>query len=80
MVQSRKELDDRITNQLSEIRFYLKLPDNSALDIAGNCRSLIMSAHEHYREQVIILIDEYDKPILDNISDKAIASEVRKRA
>ncbi len=77
VVQSRKELDDRINNQLAEIRRYLKLPDNTALDIAGNFRSLIMSAHENYQAQAIVLIDEYDKPILDNISNKAIAAEVR---
>ena len=55
-----------------------------ALDI--NCQSsdpeecfkeLIQKASEKYNQKVVILIDEYDKPILDNITDKDVASEMR---
>ncbi len=38
---------------------------------------LIIKAYEHYGKQVVILIDEYDKPILDNIENTEIAKEMR---
>ena len=38
---------------------------------------LLISAYEKYNQKVVILIDEYDKPILDNITDKGIAREMR---
>ena len=38
---------------------------------------LIVSAYEKHRKKVVILIDEYDKPILDNITNKEIAREIR---
>jgi len=39
---------------------------------------LIMRISERERKQVVVLIDEYDKPILDVIEDKKEAEEVRK--
>ncbi len=38
---------------------------------------LITKASEKYGERVVILIDEYDKPILDNIENPEIAQEMR---
>ena len=38
---------------------------------------LLFSAYEKYNQKVVILIDEYDKPILDNITDKDVAREMR---
>jgi hypothetical protein len=76
-LKSRQELDNRIADQLAEIRRYLKLPENTSIDIPGNFRSLIISARTHYQAQVVVLIDEYDKPILDNITDKDIAADMR---
>ncbi|TYB32453.1 MAG: AAA family ATPase, partial [Flexistipes sinusarabici] len=38
---------------------------------------LIIKAYEKYGKQVVILIDEYDKPILDNIENTEIARQMR---
>jgi hypothetical protein len=38
---------------------------------------LIQRLYETTKRKVVILVDEYDKPILDNISDTAKASELR---
>ena len=40
-------------------------------------RKLIINLHKKYNQQVVILIDEYDKPILDVIDDVALASKKR---
>ncbi|MCX7870680.1 MAG: ATP-binding protein [bacterium] len=41
-------------------------------------QNLIIEVSERYNKQVVVLIDEYDKPILDVIEDKNQAEEVRK--
>ncbi len=38
---------------------------------------LIKKVHEKYNEKVVILVDEYDKAILDNIDQKEVAMEIR---
>ena len=38
---------------------------------------LIASAYRKYGKKVVVLIDEYDKGILDNIDDTAVAKEAR---
>jgi len=44
----------------------------------SNCfEELIHKAYEKYKKPVVILIDEYDKPILDNIEDTKRALENR---
>ncbi|MEA2120595.1 AAA family ATPase, partial [Halovibrio sp. HP20-50] len=45
--------------------------------IAGCFRELIHKAHQHSGERVVVLIDEYDKPILDNILLPERARELR---
>lgn len=77
VVQGRAALDNRINQQLSDNRERLGLPANRALDIPGNFRSLLMSAQQKYGRNVALLIDEYDKPILDNIENSDIATQNR---
>jgi hypothetical protein len=47
------------------------------LSIAGCFRELIYQAYKKYNQKVVILIDEYDKPILDNIDNKEEATKRR---
>ena len=47
-------------------------------DSPANCfRDLIKKSYQKYQKPVVILIDEYDKPILDNIEDTDRALENR---
>lgn len=39
--------------------------------------SLIIACYKRYKAPVVILVDEYDKPILDNITNEALALEMR---
>jgi hypothetical protein len=43
----------------------------------GRFGELIQLLNEKYNQAVVILIDEYDKPILDNIHDKKTAISIR---
>ena len=41
-------------------------------------QELIQEAHKQYGRQVVLLIDEYDKPMIDNIDDMELAEQMRK--
>jgi len=45
--------------------------------IANRFEELIQKAQQKYERRVVVLIDEYDKPILDNIERPAIACDMR---
>ena len=47
-------------------------PSNS-----GRFAELIAKTHKKFGQRVVILVDEYDKPILDNIENSDIALEMR---
>ncbi|WP_084609394.1 ATP-binding protein [Sulfurihydrogenibium subterraneum] len=40
-------------------------------------RKLILKLYQEYKTQVVVLVDEYDKPILDNIENTEKAIEIR---
>jgi hypothetical protein len=76
-LKNRDELDQRIEHILQKNSERLNVIESKAKDISGKFIDLIDSLQQKYKSQVVILIDEYDKPILDNITDKAIAAEMR---
>ena len=45
--------------------------------VAGRFSELIQNVYEKYNRRVVILIDEYDKPILDNLEDLPRAEKMR---
>ena len=50
---------------------------DEAKDIPACFTELIMRTQQKYQQKVVILIDEYDKPILDNITHKEKAVRAR---
>jgi len=79
VVKSIGDIDDTIQELIenNERRLKLECVDNSK---HKKCLGeLIRTAYEQYNQKVVILIDEYDKPILDNITDKTLSQEVRDR-
>jgi hypothetical protein len=77
VMRNRDELDVRIRDQLRIIRNDLGLSPGVPTDIAGEFLALIRDAHEHHHQAAVVLIDEYDKPILDNILEPNKARELR---
>ncbi|MEA1916715.1 MAG: AAA family ATPase, partial [Campylobacterota bacterium] len=55
----------------------LKITCNEKLSSSGCFEELIIKAYEKYNKKVVILIDEYDKPILDNIENTKVATIMR---
>ncbi len=78
MMANRGELDSWIIGQLKKNQDRLGV-HCEATDFIPLCFSqLIEAVKKAYGQSVVILIDEYDKPILDNITKPAIAAEMRK--
>ena len=80
VLQSRAELDEAIREMLRMQRVAMNLPLPVGLPedyIAGNFRELIAQAHQATGQRVVVLVDEYDKPILDNITDTPTATDMR---
>ncbi|QEN05652.1 hypothetical protein EW093_13330 [Thiospirochaeta perfilievii] len=46
-------------------------------DLKNKFSDLIKKIYEKYNKQVVVLVDEYDKPILDSITNKELATELR---
>ena len=78
VLQSGVALQLRIERLLQENAERLALRcDWTRNDVPGCFGDLIRGAHTATGQRVVILVDEYDKPILDNIDQPARASELR---
>lgn len=73
---SRAELDERIREILdaNAARLGVAL---SARTLAGRFGDLIAGAAEKYGARTVVLVDEYDKPILDNLTAPETARALR---
>ena len=58
-------------------RLNLELPVNN--EPSKLFQQLIQQAHEQHGRQVVLLIDEYDKPMIDNIGELELAQQMRKQ-
>ena len=79
VIESRADLDQVIANLLQENQIRLGVScDRDALhDPAGYLTQLIQAAAQHYGQKTVVLVDEYDKPILDNIDQPELAERIR---
>ena len=77
VIKSREELDGRIRDILFQNEASLGITCRQPNDIPGYFGELIRNSAKKYGLRSVILIDEYDKPILDNISDNKQAVEMR---
>ncbi|MTW22178.1 ATP-binding protein [Allochromatium palmeri] len=78
VIDSRAALDQRIRRLIEDNGERLDIEcDWHDNDIPGCFGDLIRHAHTHYGQPVVVLVDEYDKPILDNIDHPERAAEIR---
>ncbi|WP_061547266.1 ATP-binding protein [Cylindrospermopsis raciborskii] len=76
VLRNREELDRRILDLLRKNAERLGVSYESN-DIPGKFGTLIGEAVAKYGIRAVVLVDEYDKPILDNIDNPNIAAEMR---
>ncbi len=78
-IRHKQDLKNTILQELEKnyIRNQENLPEKIKNE-ASLLENLIIKISEKKRKQVVILVDEYDKPILDLIENKKKAEEARK--
>jgi hypothetical protein len=76
VLKNREELDEKIRDILwtNGDRLGVDAKKNSISGIFGE---IITGAREQFGERVVVLVDEYDKPILDNVDNPNMAAEMR---
>ena len=77
VLHDRKSLDRRIRAILLENSENLGVRCRDSEDIPTCFGELIRGAHAITGQRVVVLVDEYDKPILDNITQPDIARDMR---
>jgi hypothetical protein len=77
VLRNKAELDRRIVDLLYQNQERLGINCRDTTDVASCFGELIRKAKAGRDTSVVILIDEYDKPILDNITDIETAREMR---
>jgi hypothetical protein len=76
-VRNKVELEKELKAIIIEIGKVYSYKYNQEYTINRNLRLLIEKIYEVTKKQMIILIDEYDKPILDNIEKKKEVEKIR---
>ena len=76
VLTDRAALDERIGELLASNEERLGVA-TSASSSAGRFGALIRAVERHYGQRAVVLVDEYDKPILDNLRRPAVAAQMR---
>ena len=77
VLHSSATLERHLLHSLENNQHALQLDCKADQGSAIYFQSLIMAAQEKYQQKVVILIDEYDKPILDNITNVETALQMQ---
>jgi hypothetical protein len=78
-ITNEKEFEDQMEILLKEIGKEFKYNYQKKYKANGNFHLLIKKCYENYNKKVVILIDEYDKVILDNIENTEKAEKIREK-
>ena len=76
VVHSRAALDAKITEQLDVNQEALGVRTRQPT-LSGRFSELIRLTQARHGQRVVVLVDEYDKPVLDNIADADVARDMR---
>jgi len=76
VTDSRRLLEERILNALQKIAEQFDITPRFD-NIADRFDDLICQVRKKTGQKVVVLVDEYDKPILDNITNPEIAAQLR---
>ena len=77
--KNANELEAMLADNLRYAAEYLGLELSQHGEASRLFKELLQKAHRHFDHKVILLIDEYDKPMIDNIGDLELAQQMRKQ-
>ena len=70
-------LESRLRLSLKECAEYYGVALQEDPNVANQLRMLLTDLERHCKQPVVVLVDEYDKPILDNFTNPEIAEVMR---
>ena len=76
VIQDRAQLDEKIRELFDDNERRLGVTGEHR-SISGRFHSLLRAAEAHYGARVVVLVDEYDKPMLDNLTRPEVARDLR---
>ncbi|TVQ91134.1 MAG: hypothetical protein EA400_05390 [Chromatiaceae bacterium] len=76
VIEDRAQLDEKIREVLTDNEQRLGVA-GAHQSISGRFHSLLRAAADHYGARVVVLVDEYDKPMLDNLTRPEVARSIR---
>jgi hypothetical protein len=74
--KNQEELDLRLKALIQQNKDRLGVHYDS-LDLEDDFSRLISMTASKYGQRVVVLVDEYDKPMLDNLNEPLVAAEIR---
>jgi hypothetical protein len=77
VLRNRQELSRHIRRILQENATRLGVHLSNIEDEAGSFAELITQSANHYGQKAVVLVDEYDKPILDHLTEPEVAKDMR---
>ena len=77
VMRNRADLEDKIFALLRNNQSHLNVHCDNTDTISNFFESLIQQVSLKTGQRVVILVDEYDKPILDNLANPQVAREIR---
>jgi hypothetical protein len=77
--KTKEDFEQKVYEILRNAQNDLSLVCDENLSSAGCLENLIRKAYKKYNQKVVVLVDEYDKPILDNIENAEVATLMREQ-
>ena len=74
---TKESLDERLANNLSLWEKTYHVDSNAMQSVATRFENVIRAAHELTSEKVVVLVDEYDKPLLQAIDNEPLQADFR---
>jgi len=76
-IRKEEDFETQMELLLKEIGENYKYKYEKKYKASGNLFLLIKKCYDYYKKQVVILVDEYDKIILDNIENRSEVEKIR---
>ncbi len=76
-IHTKEEVRAKIINRIKDIARVKEISGINEIDHTEAFRSLIQQLYEKYNKKVVVLIDEYDSPIISNLDDIGKAKDIR---
>jgi len=77
VIKNAADLNNRAITLLKKNQQRLAVECDPLDNARDYFEDLIIAAYKKYQQKVVILVDEYDKPILDNITNQQCAASIR---